>query len=463
MKLPTLVRTGVFQATLAYVLLFGVSVTALVILIYWSVTGSLERQSDAVTEAEIRGLAEQYDRRGLVGLVDVIRERVRRDGGGRSVYLLVDATLRPLAGNVAFWPRQFNRRGEWVDFTKTDTSGNQAPARALVLPVGQGYRLMVGRENPELVQIKQVFRRVAIWGIGLTMGLALIGGLMLALQAEKKIARLNRTTREIIAGDLSRRVPTSGSRDEYEELTKNVNTMLDRIESLLAGIRHVGDSIAHDLRSPLTRLRNQLESLAAEEHAKPETLEQCARQAEGLLATFNALLRIARIESGAYRSAFAVVDLSAIVRDVCELYQAAAEAREISLDCETVGPAHVFGDRELLAQALTNLLDNAIKYTPDRGKITVELVRRGEALQVSVADSGPGIPSDQRERIFERFARLDQSRSKPGNGLGLSLVRAVAEQHDGRISVEDNSPGLKIKLALPSVPSQTADRGAISF
>jgi signal transduction histidine kinase len=450
MRIPPLFRTGVFQLMVVYVLLFGGSVAALFLFLYWTTIGSLERQSDSVIEAEIRGLGEQYERRNLPGLVEVIRERVSRDPEGHSVYLLVDPALRPLAGNMAYWPEQFNTRGEWVNFVKVDPSGNETPARAQVLQVGPGYRLMVGREHSELTQINQVFRRALIWGIGLTMGLALAGGLLMSLQAQRKVAKINRTTAQIIAGDLSRRVPTSGGRDEYEELANNVNAMLDKIEQLLEGIRHVGDSIAHDLRGPLTRLGNQLEKLAAEPQPSQEGLALCATQADALLRTFNALLRISRVESGAFRSAFAKIDLAEVVRSVCELYRAAAEEHGITLTDHIAQSATVFGDRELLAQALTNLLDNAIKYTPDHGRIDVRLIALGPRVRVRIADSGPGIAAADRERVFERFARLDQSRSHPGNGLGLALVKAVADQHGGKLTLDDNHPGLVVNLDLPS-------------
>jgi signal transduction histidine kinase len=459
MRLPTLLRTGVFQLTLMYMALFGLSVAALFLLIYWTTVGSIERQADAVIQAEIQGLAEQYNQRGLQGLIEVIRQRARRDVEGRSIYLLADAGLRPLAGNLAFWPRQFDTRDEWVNFVKTDSTGTETPARGLVLQFGAGFRLMVGRENTELGQINQIFQRASIWGIGLTMGLALIGGLVMGQQAQRKVARLNRTTRQIIAGDLSQRVPTTESRDEYEDLANNVNAMLDQIENLLDGVRHVGDSIAHDLRGPLTRLVNQLEMLASEDQPRREGLEQCARQAEALLGTFNALLRIARVESGVYRSAFARLDVTEIVRDVCELYQAAAEEHQISLKCHTEPDVSAFGDRELLAQALTNLLDNAMKYAPAGGRIDVRLSRIGDRLRISVADSGPGIPPEDRERVLERFARLDRSRSQPGNGLGLALVKAVAEQHNGHLSLADNRPGLIVSLELPITKLTPFQRG----
>jgi signal transduction histidine kinase len=227
--------------------------------------------------------------------------------------------------------------------------------------------------------------------------------------------------------------------------------MLDQIESLLAGLRHVGDSIAHDLRGPLTRLRSRLEMLAAEETPSRAVIEECLAQADGLLSTFNALLRIARVESGAYRSAFAEVNLSEIVRDVCDLYRAAAEEAELELHCDCVERGLVFGDRELLAQAMTNLLDNAVKYTPAGGRIDVRLTKDSSDVRVTVADTGPGIAVADRERVLARFTRLDQARSRPGNGLGLALVRAVALQHDGVLTLGDNSPGLVVALKLPLV------------
>ena len=458
MRLPALFRTTIFQLTLVYMALFGASVLALFTFIYWSTLGYLERQTEEIIEAEIRGLAEQAERRGLVGLADVIDERVRRDSERRSVYLLTDASRRPIAGNVTRWPERLDRRGQWVDFLKTDSEGGYTPVRALVLGVGPGFRLLVGRDVRELKQINAVFRRASVWGLGLTMGLSLLGGLLIGFSAQRRLAQINRTTRQIIAGNLSQRVPVTGAGDEHDELAENLNAMLDQIEKLMAGLRHVGDSVAHDLRSPLTRLRTRLESLASERVSSREDLEECVVQADALLATFNALLRIARVESGAYRSAFAPVDLGRIAQDVCELYQAAADERGIVLECDAPRGAIVVGDRELLAQALTSLLDNAVKYTPDGGRIEVRVVAATHTHTLGVADSGPGIPASERERMLERFTRLDGSRSLPGNGLGLALVKAVAEQHDGRLILGDRQPGLVVELELPAAAADASAR-----
>jgi signal transduction histidine kinase len=458
MRLPTLFRTSVFQLTLVYMALFAVSVVALFAFVYWSTIGYLERQTGAVIEAEINGLYEQYERGlGLSALADVINERVARDAERRSVYLLADAIGRPIAGNVPYWPRELDRPGEYK-FTRIDEAGVETPVQARVLRIYPGFRLLVGRDVRELEQINAVFRRTSLYGLTLTLGLALIGGLLVSLSAQRRLAALNRTTRRIIAGDLSQRAPITGSNDEHDELAANVNAMLDQIENLLTGMRHVGDSVAHDLRGPLTRLRNRLETLAAAEQPSREDIEQCAVQVERVLDTFNALLRIARVESGAYRSAFGPVDLGKVARDVCELYQAAADERQLKLRCDIRGHAEVFGDRELLAQALTNLLDNAVKYTPDGGSISLELERSDDVASITVADSGAGIPAADRERVLQRFTRLDQSRSLPGNGLGLALVKAVAQQHHAKLVLADNEPGLRVTLALPALVTAQAAR-----
>jgi signal transduction histidine kinase len=325
------------------------------------------------------------------------------------------------------------------------------PVRAALIRIGPGLRLLVGRDIRELVQIRRLFARASIYGFTLTMALAIAGGVLMALSARRRLADLNRTTRQIMAGDLSRRAPIRGSGDEHDELAANINAMLDQIQSLLEGMRHVGDSVAHDLRGPLTRLLNRLETVAAAERPRREDLVECVEQVQHVLDTFNALLRIARVESGAHRSAFSALDLERIVRDVCELYQAAADERKVELLCEVRSGVEVFGDRELLAQALTNLLDNAVKYTPTGGRVVVTLDRTEDRARIRVADSGPGVPVADRERVLQRFTRLDQARSQPGNGLGLALVNAVTTQHHGRLSLGDNSPGLVVTIEIPAL------------
>ncbi len=450
MRLPRLFRTNLFRLTLAYMALFALSVGALSAFIYWATLGYLDTQTNAIIEAEMTGLREQWERSGLRGLGDVIVERMEGDTGGRSFYLLADPVGRTLVGNVALpsWPAGVEDSGTWVDFVQSDSD---TPVRALLLRIGPGFRLLVGRDIREITAIRQVLRNASFYGITLTLALALLGGVLLALSAERRLAAINRTTRQIMAGDLSRRAPLTGSDDEHDELAQNINSMLDQIENLLAGMRHVGDSVAHDLRGPITRLRNRLETVAAAEMPSREDLAECVAQLDQVLATFNALLRIARVESGAYRSAFTTVDLAPIVRDVCELYQAAAEERQVTLTAEAEQSVEVFGDRELLAQVLTNLVDNAVKYTPAHGTVRISLSRDRDTAKLSVADSGPGIAPEDRSRVLQRFTRLDRARSQPGNGLGLALVNAVTLQHHGRLTLGDNGPGLVVTVELPAL------------
>jgi signal transduction histidine kinase len=450
MRLPRLFRTNVFRLTLAYMALFALSVGALSAFIYWATLGYLDTQTNAIIEAEINGLLEQYERRGLRGLGEVIEERMARDTERRSFYLLTNPYGQRLVGNanVASWPGgQDDALGQWIDFVQSDSD---TPVRAMLLAVG-GFRLLVGRDIRELTAIRQLLRRASFYGITLTLVLALIGGVLLAVSAERRLAEINRTTRQIMAGDLSRRAPLKGSDDEHDELAQNINTMLDQIENLLEGMRHVGDSVAHDLRGPITRLRNRLETVASAEKPSREDLADCVAQLDQVLATFNALLRIARVESGAYRSAFTTVDLKPIVHDVCELYQAAAEERQVTLEAKAPEPVEVYGDRELLAQVLTNLVDNAVKYTPPGGVVRIELARSGDLAQLRVADTGAGIPIEDRSRVLQRFTRLDRARSQPGNGLGLALVNAVTLQHHGRLVLGDNRPGLVVTVELPAL------------
>jgi signal transduction histidine kinase len=461
MPLPAILRTSVFRLTMLYVVLFGVSSAGLGAFIYVTTVGYLRSQTDEVILTENNVLAEEYQRRlalqdpelALRYLAGRIEERSGRPREERFLYMLVDRNLKKIAGNLDVWPAPPDVINDWIEFQNGPIDGPQIPVRGRIFPLGgfeqYGLRILVGREIRELSAINQRFLRALALGMGLTLLFAFVGGLALAISAQRHVVALSRTTRRIIAGDLSQRLPVIGH-DEHAELAKSVNSMLDQIENLMAGLRHVGDSIAHDLRGPLTRLRARLENLAAEREPTQESVEECLTQADGVLATFNALLRIARVESGTYRRAFANVDLGTIAADVAELYEATAEENLVEIRQRIAGQALVFGDRELLAQALTNLLDNALKYTPVGGHIDLEVKRNDDRIVVVVADSGPGIPAEARERVLQRFARLDESRSKPGNGLGLALVRAVCDQHEGRLVLSDNAPGLRVTLTLPA-------------
>ena len=451
MRLADQIRTTTFLLTLRYMVLFFVSVTILVGFINWATVGYLKQEADQVVEAEAAGLTNQFRQHGLEGLMQVIGARVRINPQGDSLYLLADAEMKPLIGNVEQWPPLTPVEEGWVTFDYTDGSGEQILSRGRVFVPHRNLRLLVGRPVRGLDQLTRLFDRTLIWGLGITLVLALIGGLLMSENVLRRVSVINATSRKIMAGDLSQRIATSGTSDEFDELARSLNAMMDQIESLMSSIEHISDNIAHDLRTPLTRLRNRLEELHRNAgSAEAEELGACIEDADGLLATFASLLSIARIESGTYEANLDPVDLGQTVRDACDLYQALAEEKSIDLSCDAHGTNRVRGDRNLIFQALTNLLDNAIKYTPVGGAVSISLARESDSAVLTVSDSGPGIPEDMREKVLQRFFRLDKSRSKPGAGLGLSLVQAIAVRHKARLELDDNKPGLRVTLRFPA-------------
>ena len=462
MPRPSLLRSVTFRLALVYAGLFGASVLLLLGFIYWSTAAYLSRQADAAIEAEVAGLAERYRAAGLSGLTGSLLERITRRPAGSSVYLLADERLHPLVGNLSQWPPVSENPEGWISFRLEDAgwpAGQVHQARARVFRLTGGYRLLVGRDLHELTDIQSLIVRTLVWGLAITAALALAGGALMSRSTARRVEAVNETAREIMGGDLSRRVPVGGAGDEFDELAGNLNRMLDRIEALMEDVRRVSDNIAHDLRTPLSRLRNRLELLRVEAGAgrpDPEAVEQAVADADGLLATFNALLRIARAESASRREGFAEVSLAELVRDVAELYEPLAEEKGQRLEVGVASSAHVQGDRDLLFQVVANLVDNAVKYTPSGGTIRLTVEGGPPSPAVIVADSGPGIPEVERKKVFQRFYRLDESRSTPGNGLGLSLVDAVARLHHIRVVLEDNTPGVRVRLEFPGRPNLSA-------
>ncbi len=447
MKTAELLRSTSFRLSLVYMTLFAGSVLVLLGFIYWSTVGFMARQTDATIEAEITGLAEQYSVGGLGKLVNILQERVERDPDSSSVYLLASPAFKPLAGNIDSWPNVETGADGWLTFEFKDARAGgrifQARARPFVLT--GGLHLLVGRDTRELRATQELIIRALVWGMALTLALAMAGSIVMSRSMLRRIERINQASRKIMAGDLRRRIETTGSEDEFDQLAVSLNAMLDEIERLMDGIRHVTDNIAHDLRTPLTRLRNRLERLQADiDRDDPNTVhvEQSIADADQLLATFGALLRIARIEAGGVKTNIENVDLAALVQDAAELYDAVAEGKQVRIDLQLESRSQLQGDRDLLFQAVINLLDNAIKYSPQGGQVLMRLTKRDHHTVLTIADSGPGIPAEEREKVVQRFYRMDQSRSEHGSGLGLSLVAAVARMHNARLEFGDNHPGL---------------------
>jgi len=444
-----------FRLALLYMLLLGASVVVLLWFIDWSTAGYMARQTDATIAAEIRGLAEQYRRQGLSGLSTVIAERISRDPDGAALYLLTDANLKPLVGNIDAWPQVEPDRDGWVQFElrdpDTDSGTGGQTARAQVFLLRGGLRLLVGRDIRELTATRGLIRDALSWGLAITLALALLGGWVMSAGVVRRLEAVNQVSRQIIDGDLSLRVPTDGSGDDFDQLAENLNRMLARIEALMASVRQVSDNIAHDLRTPLSRLHTRLSELR--DTGLPETaaaaVDAAIGDAEDLLGAFNGLLRIARVESGARRAAFADLDLAPLLHDVAELYEPLASDKDQSWDVATATGLRIHGDRDLLFQALANLIDNAIKYTPPGGRISLTAVRDGDSVVIRVSDSGPGIPPALRGKVLQRFYRVDASRNAPGHGLGLSLVQAVAQLHGAELRLEDAEPGLCVMMRLP--------------
>jgi signal transduction histidine kinase len=446
-----LLSSTTFGFTLLYLVLFSLSVALLFGFVYWAAAAYMVEQTEAAIESEIQGLAEGYDRGGLTDLRQLVRDRIsQQQPTGTSLYLLTDFAMRPIVGNLNRWPPDARQTGRWLEFDLADPRRPQQethPALAQAFRLTGGYRLLVGKDLFELRQAQAGMFRTMAWGLALTLLLGLAVGIFMSRRMLGRLDAINRTSREIMTGDLGRRVPTTGSNDEFDRLAANLNEMLDQIESLLDSVRRVSDNIAHDLRTPLARLRNHLEQARVDAGDRlRDNLEAAVRDADQLLATFNALLRIVRIEY-TDRSSFPLIDLNALVRDVVELYDPVAEDRGVNLDTGLPPTApSIAADRDMLFQAVANLVDNALKYTPAGGSIRVSVTLDDGRPALVVEDTGPGIPEDERERVFQRFYRLESSRTSPGNGLGLCLVAAVARVHGASVRLEDNGPGLRAVL-----------------
>lgn len=447
-----LFRTLAFRIALAYLGIFAISTSALVAFTYWNSKRALDAETDQTIDAEMAGLTEQYERLGLGGLVDVLNGRSIHSN--QSLYILIGPRGHELAGNLDAWPQTTKAGGGYVQFDYERRVGpnlERHPARGLTLKLMGGFQLLVARDVHERYETERLFTTTLPWSVALMLLLGLIGGAVMSRNLINRLDTINNTSREIMAGDLSRRVPRNRSGDEFDALAQNLNQMLDRIERLMKGMREVTDSVAHDLRTPLNRLRNRIEGTL--KHLPPDgaeaaQIEAAVAETDRLIATFNALLLIAEAEAGVAGNAMSRLDLSAIARDIWELYAPVAEEKGVALEIAPGGVVEVDGNGNLLSQALANLVDNAIKYTPSGGSVTIAVSPTPQGAVLSVSDTGPGIPEEDRARVVERFVRLEASRNSPGTGLGLSLVAAVAQLHNARLELSDNAPGLKAEIVF---------------
>lgn len=464
--LGKLVRTTAFKLSLLYLTVFALFAAFLLGYFAWNTRRLLTVQITQTVDAEILGLAEQYRVAGLRRLIAIVEARSRRPGS--SLYLVASGQGDGLVGNmVPLEPRILDQPG-WTEIAYRRLDDAQStPQRALVrvFHLAGGFRLLVGRDLEERERMRAIIWAAGEWSVALVVVLGLAGGFFITRRVLKRVDAMSATAQQIMTGDLSGRLPVAGTGDEFDRLAASLNAMLERIEALMRGLKEVSDNIAHDLKTPLTRLRNRSEAALRSAKSDAEyraALEATIEESDELIQTFNALLMIARAESGQAQDPTSSFDAAEIARGVGELYEPVAEDKGLTLRVETDPQVPLRGNRELVSQALANLVDNAIKYAAPRGvavngvaptgvapEILVTAKDEGHRIVLTVADTGPGIAAVDRARAVERFVRLESSRSEPGSGLGLSLAAAVARLHGGELRLEDNQPGLKAIITLP--------------
>jgi signal transduction histidine kinase len=456
---PKIFRTSTFRLAALYLFVFLLSAGTLLGYVFWNTVGLLERQTEETIRAEVQALGDQYRIRGLSGVVDVINRRIADETG--TLYLLVNVDGERLIGNLATLPAKGLAEASWVDFPINKGKGaTQAHhmARAFHVNLDGGYELLVGRDVEEQRTFRIETLNSLSWAVGLALALGLGGGFLMSRNFLRRVDAITDASQSIMAGDMSQRMPVSGSGDELDRLAASLNDMLGQIERLLAGMKEVSSNVAHDLRTPLTRLRARAEaalrSTSGVEHRA--ALQQTISESDRLLQTFNALLSIAKADAGQAREGLNSIDVSDVLREVAELYEPLLEDTGGNLTIDDLPVLHVRADRQLLAQAFSNIIDNAMKYgaTADGKDVQIRMqasIEAGNTI-ITISDAGPGIAPEYRERVLDRFVRLDESRSKPGNGLGLSLVASVMKLHGGSLQLGDAEPGLKVILTLPIQP-----------
>jgi signal transduction histidine kinase len=442
-----ILRSATFRLALFYAALFVMSAGALFATVYITATAALQSDMQAVLRSEAYQLAEINRSSGLLGLAEQIRRRMNFRTRGPIYYLLQAPTGQVIVGNLPGMPPVEGV----IDFMRDTADDGPDTGRDRLtgygLRLGDGSFLLVAQDASRLLDMQRAIVRAFTWAGALTLVLAIGGGWLLGSNFVRRIDTIGRTSRAIMEGDLSARIPVRGTNDEIDQLVAGLNAMLERIQQLLEGLRQVTSDIAHDLRTPLGRLRQRLED--AREHATSTTeyaaaTEAAIVEADSLLEIFSALLRIAQIEAGAQKSAFVDVDLSALMRNIAEAYAPSAEDCHHKLESSIAEGIHLTGDRQLLAQMVSNLVENALTHTPPGSTAQLVLRKAGDRIEIEVADNGPGIPEAERDKVFDRFYRLDRSRTTAGSGLGLALVKAIATLHGLSLRLEDRKPGLAV-------------------
>jgi len=449
--LPRLVSTASFRLSALYAVLFGGCVLLLGAAAFWSTRSALETQLTRRIEAEMTLLEQEFRSNGIDRLIATVQQRTRIKGN--LDYFVLDTAGKRLAGDLP----TTDRLG-WVVFDGGQNAGGEQSdeneaVRVLVKQLDGGFRLGVGEDLEQVGEMEETFLGILASALGIVLVLGIGGGLLLSAAFLRRVDMITRTADAIIDGDLSRRIERTGSGDDFDHLSATLNVMLDRIAGLMENLRQVSSDIAHDLRTPLSRLRQDLEEAQKRDLSAADfkrVIEDAVAEADVLLETFSALLRIAQIEAGTRRSAFRPVDLSDVMRTVAEAYAPAVEESGRTLRTDIAEGVQVGGDRGLLSQLFVNLVENALHHTPPGTTIALRLSGQSAGVVAEVADTGPGIPADERVKVFRRFYRLERSRTAPGSGLGLSTVAAIVELHHAAIELLDNEPGLRVVIRFPA-------------
>lgn len=455
-----LLRAPAFMLSFIYLLIFTVASVGMLNYIDLRVQSVFNQYFVSEIDAEFYDLHNQYQRNEDTGLSTSITERARIQQDARYLFRRKDGSL---TGNIPQWPQEMyplttEGAEEAFQFASLDGTGTYMEIVAKVFPLNDDEQILIGRDIGQLTRLKRMIRRISEWAIILAEILGCTGGFFIASRVLSRIDAMSEDTLAIMNNDLSGRLKVTGSHDEIDRLAENINEMLNQIEELMIGLRQVSDNIAHDLKTPLTRLRNKAYdamNTAKTEDELRDSLDYIIEESDNLIKVFNALLTIARMEAGHASDDLVFFDSSSVVADVAELYEALAEDEGIQMDIHMEDNLGVYGNRELLGQAVANLLDNALKYgrsDPNSGiepTLEISATQQANFAVIAVADRGPGIPDIDKDKVLMRFTRLESSRTQPGFGLGLSLVAAVASLHGGYVKLENNNPGLIVKLVIP--------------
>lgn len=449
-------RLSSARLTTLYVLIFAAGITVLLAAVYVLTARVLDREVDAVIQAEVNGLIDDYRAGGLLQLISTLN--LRADSWGRSgaVYLLANPDGSRIAGNVAAWPTHMSPGDKWMEF-EIDASEHGGivahPVRAQVFRLPGGRQLLVGTDVLERKRLASRLRSAMLWGIGLCVSLSFLISYGYSQRVRRRVSAVATTCENIMTGDLSQRLAIEDSRDEFDELASTVNRMLERIAQQTEVLRTTFDSAAHDLRAPLYRARVRIEEALQHAEVTGEsraTMEATLAELDRVQRTLGTLLQIAQADGRSRVLAQEKVDLTNLAREIVDLYQPEAGSRGITLTFQGAAPAILAGNQQLLAQALVNLVENALKYVPPKGRVDVSVEPDVEQITLRVADNGPGVPAQDRQRVLQPFVRLDRDHEQIGSGLGLSLVAAVMRLHRATVELLDNAPGLVVKCALPA-------------